>query len=443
MRIIRFKLLLLVLITLFGPVIAFSQKIAKESIASEGKKRTYYLYVPASVKPLAPAPLLVLLHGSSRNGLSLVEKWKDLAEKEGIILLGPDSADSSRWSVPNDGPGFVHELVEALKTKHPINGRKVYLFGHSGGAIFALLMSLYESEYFAATAVHAGVLYSESAALMDVAKRKTPIHLQVGSEDPLFPLKAVRATRDALTARGFPVQLREIPGHDHWYYDLAPKINLEAWQFLKTHELSTEPIFEEYRFRSEGRTSREATEQYARGTQLHRTGDVTGAIAAYTRAIELDRKFADAYNNRGVAYIAQKDYPAAVADFTRSLEIAPSDAAYNNRGNIYFSMNRIDEAIADFTAALKLKPSVEGYTNRGTAYQQTNQDTLALADYERALQLNPKFARVYVLRGLLILKTGQDAAAQKDFDRAFELDPGLRAEFDPIISQTRANRRMD
>ncbi len=432
------RVILLAFLFAFASVDAIAQKIAKEKIVSEGKKRTYYIYVPMSVKPLAPAPLLVLLHGSKRNGLSLVEKWKDFAEKEGIILVGPDSADSSVWSVPDDGPGFVHELVEAIKTKHPINGRKVYLFGHSGGAIFALLMALYESEYFAATAIHAGALSSESVSLMDVAKRKTPIHIQVGAADPFFPLAAVRATRDALNARGFPVQLREIPGHDHWYYDLAPKINLEAWQFLQTHELSAEPHFEEYRFR--GRASKEATEQYTRGTQLQQTGDVTGAIAAYTRAIELDRKFADAYNNRGVAYMTQKDYPAAVADFTRSLEITPSDAAYNNRGNIHFSMKRFDEAIADFTAALKLKPSVEGYTNRGTAYQQTSRDALALADYERAIELNPRFGRAYVLRGVLLLMSGQDVAARKDLDKGFELDASLHAEFDPMIKQLRPNQ---
>jgi len=443
MRIFRCKLLLLALMIFFGQVTALSQKIAKESITSAGKKRTYYLYVPVSPKPLTPAPLLILLHGSNRNGLTLVEKWKDLANKEGIILVGPDSADSSVWSVPVDGPGFLHELVETVKTKHAIDGRKVYLFGHSGGAIFALLMSLYESEYFAATAIHAGALRSESVALIASAKRKTPIQIQVGSEDGLFPITVVRATRDALTAQGFSVELREIPRHNHWYYDLAPRINLDAWQFLKTHQLSSEPVFEEHRFKAEGRTSKEAIEQNNRGLHLEQAGDITGAIAAYTRAIELDRKFAEAYNNRGVAYMTQRDYPTAVADFTRSLEITPSDAAYNNRGNIYFSMKRIDEAIADFTAGLKLKPTVEGYTNRGTVYQQTNQDALALADYERALQLNAKFARAYVLRGLLLLKSGQETAAQKDFDRAFELDPGLHAEFDPMIRQTRTNRRMD
>ena len=433
----NWRLIVLAFFIAFAPAGALAQKIAKETIVSEGKKRTYYIYVPKSVQPSSPVPLVVLLHGSNHVGLSLAEKWNNLAEKEGVIIMAPDSAESSHWSVPGDGPAFLHELVESVKTKYPINPKKVYLFGHSGGAVFALLMSLYESEYFAATAIHAGALYPEATVLIDLAKRKTPIQIQVGTVDEFFPLKSVRASRDLLNTRGFAVQLIELPGHNHWYYDLAPKINQTAWEFLKTYELSREPRYEEYKFRSEGRTSKEATEQYNRGLERYRAGDVAGAIAAYTRAIELDRRYADAYNNRGVAYLTQKNYAAAVADFTQSIEVAPSDAAYNNRGSIFFSQQKTEEAIADFTAGLKIKASAEGYANRGVAYQQTSREALALADYEQAIELNPKFGRAYVLRGLILLKRGQDAAAQKDLEKGFQLDASLHAEFDPIIKQQR------
>src|SRR2546422_10342862 len=60
--------------------------------------------------------------------------------------------------------------------------------------------------------------------------------------DQFFPLAAVRATRDALNARGFSTELIELPGHDHWYYDLASKINRTAWDFLKTRSLEKEQI---------------------------------------------------------------------------------------------------------------------------------------------------------------------------------------------------------
>ena len=148
------------------------------------------------------------------KGISLVEKWKDLAKKESIIIAGPDSSDTRGWQSPQDGPDYLHDLVEELKTKYPINPRRVYLFGHSAGASFALEMSLMESQYFAATAIHAGVLGQDDADLIDSAKRKIPIFIQVGDRDPGLPVKAVRATRDALNAKGFPVELTELPNHE-------------------------------------------------------------------------------------------------------------------------------------------------------------------------------------------------------------------------------------
>jgi predicted esterase len=142
----------------------------------------------------------------------------------------------------------VHALVEALKVKYSINPRRVYLFGHSAGANMGLYMSLNESEYFAATTVHAGSLRPETYPLIAFAKRKIPIFIMVGTEDPFSPLAEVRATRNELVKHGFTVQLAEIPNHNHWYYDLAPKVNRNAWDFLKTRELSEDPRYEQYKF---------------------------------------------------------------------------------------------------------------------------------------------------------------------------------------------------
>ncbi len=224
-------------------------KILKESITSNGKNRSFYLFVPSTIASMTPAPLIVTLHGSGRNGKSLIEKWKDLAAKEGIILAGPDSINSAGWSAPEDGPDFLRDVIEAIKSKYPVNPRRVYLFGHSAGAGFAINISLLESEYFAATAVHAGVMEAETYWLIDIAKRKIPLTIFVGTNDPFFPLTKIRATRDALNARGFSVQVREIANHDHNYYDRATEINKSAWEFLKKEEISGDPRYEQHRYK--------------------------------------------------------------------------------------------------------------------------------------------------------------------------------------------------
>lgn len=243
----KYRFLILFAFTLLTVDVAASEKITKQAITSQGNKRTYYLFVPDSVK--APAPLLITLHGSGRDGRSLVEKWKELASGEGIIIAGPDSKDPQAWRTPEDGPEFLRDLVEELKAKYPVNPRRVYLFGHSGGAVFALGMSMFESKYFAATAIHAGAWRDEREfALLDYAKRKIPLALVVGDQDQFFPTRAVKATSERMKEKGFDVELTIMKGHNHWYYDQAHKINEQLWNYLKKHELSEEPEYEQYQF---------------------------------------------------------------------------------------------------------------------------------------------------------------------------------------------------
>jgi predicted esterase len=218
-----------------------ANEITKEKIESEGKQRTYYLFVPSSVNQSQPVPLLVLLHGSGRNGLTLVERWKDLAESEGFIIVGPDSSNGESWRMPQDGPEFIHELVEMLIKKYPIAPDRLYLFGHSAGAVFSLDLAMLESEYFAAAAVHAGAWRTdEDYRFIEVAARKTPIRITVGDSDTFFPLDSVRRTEKALKSRGFEVVVSVITNHTHNYYEIAPAVNRDSWLFLKQHELDQE-----------------------------------------------------------------------------------------------------------------------------------------------------------------------------------------------------------
>jgi len=220
-------------------------KITKQTIEFDGKKRAYYLYVPDNVA--SKPPLIVTLHGSGRDGLSLVEKWKDIADQEGFILAGPNAMNSAEWSTTDDSADFLREIIEQLKSKYSVDPKRVFLFGHSAGAVYALNLSMSQSEYFAATAVHAGSWRSkEELSYIHLAKRKTPIAIFIGDVDQFFPLDLVKKTEELLKAYQFPIQLTVMKGHDHWYYDLAPDINCNAWAFLKQHSLDAEPKFTQY-----------------------------------------------------------------------------------------------------------------------------------------------------------------------------------------------------
>jgi len=134
----------------------------------------------------------------------------------------------------------------AVKAKHPVNGKRVYVFGHSAGAIFGLYMAVMESEYFAAVGVHAGALQEDSYRFMEQAPRKIPIAIWVGTRDSFFALDVVRGTRDALNARGFQAQLREMRGHDHNYYAVSREVNKAVWDFLRANQLTSDPKWQQY-----------------------------------------------------------------------------------------------------------------------------------------------------------------------------------------------------
>jgi poly(3-hydroxybutyrate) depolymerase len=127
---------------------ALAASITRETLRIERDTRTYYLLIPDSVGT-GPAPLVITLHGSGRDGRPLVELFRGLAEKERFIVVGPDAIDRRGWQAPADGSALFYSLNEAIKTKHAIDGRRVYLFGHSAGASFALSMGLMESQYVA------------------------------------------------------------------------------------------------------------------------------------------------------------------------------------------------------------------------------------------------------------------------------------------------------
>ena len=220
--------------------------ITKETLKIDRDSRTYYLFVPDSLGA-EPAPLVITLHGSGRDGRPLVDLFRGVASRERFIVAGPDAVDRRGWQAPDDGPAFLYFLVEAIKAKHAVDGRRVYLFGHSAGAGFALTMGIVESEYFAGVAVHSAALQEGLADQLRTTPRKLPIAIFHGTRDAIIPIAIGKQTRDALVAAGFPVDFRELPGYEHnTLYTRGDSVVQPAWAFLKTQALEGEPKYKIY-----------------------------------------------------------------------------------------------------------------------------------------------------------------------------------------------------
>lgn len=225
---------------------AGAESLSKESAAFGARDRTYYLYVPDDAP--APHPLIVLLHGSGGNGLFMVQRWKEIAAREHLILLGPDSLDTDAgWNPRTDGPDYIHALVTGVAQKYPIDMRRIYLFGQSGGAVYSMFLGMLESEYFAAVAFHGGSLReAREYKLLDYAKRKIPILITDGDQDEYFPLRTIKDTERRFVDGGFPVELDLMEGRKHSYLDVPDDYHDTVWAFLKRHPLDDAPRYATY-----------------------------------------------------------------------------------------------------------------------------------------------------------------------------------------------------
>jgi poly(3-hydroxybutyrate) depolymerase len=240
------KPLLTALVLLFAarPVLADGD-IAKETLTFRSHERTYYVYAPAAT---APVPLIVLLHGTGGNGLFMASRWIDVAKKEGIALVAPDSLHSEvGWGIDVDGPDYIRAVLTKIAAEHPIDARRVYLFGQSGGAVHALRLGMLESQFFAAVAVHAGAWrHTAEYGVTDFAKRKIPVSISVGDKDEYFSMIAVNDTQRVLAARGFPIEVNVLKDRVHSYMDVPADFNAGVWDFLRRNPLQGDPQYIDY-----------------------------------------------------------------------------------------------------------------------------------------------------------------------------------------------------
>lgn len=162
-----------------------------------------------------------------------------------------------------------------------------------------------------------------------------------------------------------------------------------------------------------------------RGLARQARGDLDGAIADYTKSLELNPRFDGAYMNRGLARQAKGDLDGAIEDFGRAIAINPKlDAAYLNRANARQTRGDSAGAFRDYDKAIEVNPKLyEAYTGRGVARHSQGDLDGAIQDHTKALELNPRYADALVNRGIAWKDRRDPDRAIEDFNRALEIHP--------------------
>ena len=101
--------------------------------------------------------------------------------------------------------------------------------------------------------------------------------------------------------------------------------------------------------------------RYARAKLLQDLGKVDDAINEYNLLLSKNKNCDNCYYNMGAIYLEiKKDKNKAFENFSKALEVNPNySEAYFARGYTYAKMNQKDSAKADYQRCLKLSPNFE------------------------------------------------------------------------------------
>jgi tetratricopeptide (TPR) repeat protein len=155
-----------------------------------------------------------------------------------------------------------------------------------------------------------------------------------------------------------------------------------------------------------------------RGHAAMNKDDIDAAIAAFSEAIRLDPKSAEAYLARGWAYSEKDEAEKAIADYSQAIRIEPNNAeAWCNRGLAIARQGDHQKGLPDLNEALRLDPKLtEGYSARGWVYSETGQFAKAVADYSEVIRLDPEELSARVDRATCLAALKKHAEAIADLD---------------------------
>ena len=140
-----------------------------------------------------------------------------------------------------------------------------------------------------------------------------------------------------------------------------------------------------------------------------------------------DLSSAEEYAQRAMARFEKNDLDGAIADFTRVIELKGQNLefCYYFRGMAQYRKGNLDLAVADLSKALAIKSHPRFYLDRGNLLAKQGHLDRALADLDKAVTLAPNDAKTYGDRGLIRVMRGEDTRAELDFKRSFELDGAI------------------
>jgi polyhydroxybutyrate depolymerase len=170
-----------------------------ESFEVGGVARQYIRFEPPGHDASAALPFLLVLHGAGSSGAGAQRLYgmSALAEREGFVVAYPDATGESRsrnagynpLSTRADDLAFLRALVEREAARRLLDRRRLFVCGHSSGAMMSYRLAGEASDLFPAVGIVAGSIgyrlpNGGSLTIPEPPRPVSVIHVH-GTDDPL------------------------------------------------------------------------------------------------------------------------------------------------------------------------------------------------------------------------------------------------------------------
>lgn len=155
---------------------------------------------------------------------------------------------------------------------------------------------------------------------------------------------------------------------------------------------------------------------YEKGIEKVECKDYLGAIIEFTKAIEIDENYIDAFMQRGYSKAILKDYKGAVEDFNKTIELDIDCRIYSARGRSKKNLFDFDGALQDYKIAVEKFPEDDScYFGRGELKYEIEDYLGAIEDFNKCIEIKPNRTMSFHKRGDCKLKIEDYKGAIEDY----------------------------
>ena len=169
------------------------------------------IFVPDSAASAKRLRLVVFLHGATQDSQLAIDTLRNDAEREGFLLLAPESRGVTWDAIRGDfGPDveFLNRALEHVFRLCPVDSGHITVAGFSDGATYALSLGIANGDVFSRV-----VAFSPGFIVSAGVNGKPWIFITHGTRDRILPIdQTSRRIVEGLQAGGYNVVYREFDG---------------------------------------------------------------------------------------------------------------------------------------------------------------------------------------------------------------------------------------